>query len=157
MWCATICRILWLIFSIFLTNSLILFSIDSRPPYQFEDGKRDEWTSENTLHHHSMWWLFVAIRASIVVDFARYLLTIRFALTMSSCSLTNDEEDRVLLVCDYDWSLASHTHRSDRTQEKNSLVFASIIAHCTSHTCVKMGRESTIDFSVYLLWLRVFK
>ena len=50
--CETICRILWLI-SVFLPKSLILFSIDSRPPYQFKDGERYGWTSENTVYHPS--------------------------------------------------------------------------------------------------------
>ena len=49
--CETICRILRLIFSVFLTKSLILFSMESRPPYQFEDGERDGWTSKSTVHH----------------------------------------------------------------------------------------------------------
>ena len=54
--------------------------------------------------------------------------------------------------------LPLHVHIDHgRTQEKNSLVFASIIAHCASHTCVKMDGESTRDLSVFSLWLRVFK
>jgi hypothetical protein len=32
-------------------KSLTLFSIESRPPYQFEDSERDGWTSKNTVHH----------------------------------------------------------------------------------------------------------
>jgi len=51
MWCEAIYWIVWLIFSILLPQSLISLLINSRPTSQSEDGERDEWTSENTVHH----------------------------------------------------------------------------------------------------------
>ena len=143
--CKTICRILWLI-SVFLPKSLILFSIESRPPYQFEDG----WTSKNTVHHPSMWWLFVCLRGRIGVDFARCLLTIWLALTMDSCPLPNDEEDWVLLLCDYvlvsRFTYISITVEHKRKTHLFSLLSSLIVLHTPVWKWTEKARGTSLSF-----------
>ena len=98
----------------------------------------------------SMWWLFVCLRGRIGVDFARCLLTIWLALTMDSCPLPNDEEDWVLLLCDYvlvsRFTYISITVEHKRKTHLFSLLSSLIVLHTPVWKWMEKARGTSLSF-----------